>query len=184
MPLISENTMKANTITMKSYNNEFRWTHVIQILVYTAINMLLISVSFAIFDVLLYYLVDIPMGTYINIEFWVITIGAFIMILVNSIKYFPRLISGHYTIVGNNLIVNEEYFSSKFAVTIPISTISNVRKTSYIIGIKSYWQRGITNFFVPFKMLEIMVEDKEYTLYCITHSDELYLDLRELIKNK
>ena len=174
--------MKTNNLSSVSYDNEFRWAYIWQFLLY-AIVVELVGIG-----------VSLPITVFVmdfskaldRFSFIVSAVVILIIFLsVVAIVYFPRISTGKYCIMGDNLIVSEKYLSSKVNLTIPISSITEVQRTPYITSWSRFRREKNTGLIVPFRMLEITVGDQKYLLYCVTHAEELYAELNKRIeKNK
>ena len=172
--------MKTNNFSSISYDNEFRWAYIWQVLLYAIVVVLgatgltlPITVFIMDFSTALDRFAFIVSAVVISIIF----------LSVVAIVYFPRVCVGKYHIVGDNLIVNEKYLSSNVNLTIPISCITEVQRTPYITSWSRFWREKNTGLIVPFRLLEITVGDQKYLLYCVTHAEELYAELSKRINN-
>ena len=178
--------MKTNNLSSISYDNEFRWAYVWQFLLFALVALFISLQSLIVVNFLMNILTGVPLGAGNWVAYiWAAGIGTVLILLVVAIKYFPRISTGKYCIMGDNLIVSEKYLSSNANLTIPISCITEVQRTSYITSWSRFWKEKTTGLIVPFRMLEITVGDQKYLLYCVTHAEELYAELSKRIeKNK
>ena len=111
---------------------------------------------------------------------WPMAVVLIIPLIAFIISYLLRISTGNYTIVGDNLIVHERYFS-KTNLTIPIACISDVQYTPYYNG----WNPQTLSLLIcPFRFLEITVDGQKYRLFCVTHARELHDELLKRINNK
>ena len=177
--------MKTNNLSSISYDNEFRWAYVWQFLLY-AVSAILYSALVLLFSCYLICLITgLPFVSYIPPIGVFAGITTILLLIYNALQYFPRISTGKYCIMGDNLIVNEKYFSDKIDLTIPIADITKVQRTSYVIGWSRFWKEKTTGYVVPFKFIEVTVGEQKYLLYCITHAEELCSELNKRIeKNK
>ena len=177
--------MKTSNFSSVSYNNEFRWAYVWQFLLY-AISYILCNALFLLFSCYLICLITgLPFVPYITPIGVFTGITTILLLIYNALQYFPRISTGKYCIMGDNLIVTEKYFSDKIDLTIPIAGITKVQRTSYVIGWSRYWKEKTTGYVVPFKFIEVTIGEQKYLLYCITHAEELCSELNKRIeKNK
>lgn len=173
--------MKTNDFSPVSFNNEFRWKYVWQVLLYALSYVLYSAVVFFVMSWLICISIGLPLESYLSNLVWPIGIITILLLIYNALQYFPRIITGKYCIVGDNLIINEKYFSSKINLTIPISSITDVQRTSHVIGWNRFWKEKTTGYIVPFKFIEITVGEHRYLLYCVTYSKELYGELNKRI---
>ena len=177
--------MKTNNLSSVSYDNEFRWAYVWQFLLY-AVSYILFSAFGLLFSCYLICLITgLPFVPYITPIGVFAGITMILLLIYNALQYLPRVSTGKYCIMGDNLIVNEKYFSDKIDLTIPIAGITKVQRTSYLIGWSRYWKEKTTGYVVPFKFIEVTVGEQKYLLYCITHAEELCAEINKRIeKNK
>ena len=174
--------MKTNNLSTISYDNEFRWKYVWQLFAFLLYCACLFVVS------LIVPMIILHIGGFEN-DFQVtmgdirtlILCSVFICIIV-CLKYFKRFRTGQYSIVGNNLIVHERYFSSVTNLTIPISQITDVRYTSNFTEWKDIPMQGVKLLILPYRLLEIRVGEQSYKLYTFAHAEELYNELCKRIK--
>lgn len=170
-----------------TFDNEFKWKVVWEALVFAFLYCSWLIPADIIISTVAYIGGNIPF--FDGIERRVITfIGVLLFTLMSyALFYFQRIKTGRYSIVGNNLIVHERYFSSTVDLTIPISKITEVHYIPRFIGFrkqKKIARSGIMSMpYAPYSFLAISIEEQNYTLYCITHTKELYTELQKRVEN-
>lgn len=168
--------MKTNNLSSISYNNEFRWKYVWQLVLFTLIKTSWLILAYIIIDVIVYIGGGIPLFSNLSSEInGFIGVNVFLFFF-EALKYFKRLRTGEYSIVGNNLIIHENYLSTDINLTIPISQITDVRYSPYYRG----WKNPPVT--IPYRFLEITIDGKNYMLCSYAHVDELYAELRKRIE--
>ena len=166
--------MKTNNLSSVSYDNEFRWAYIFRLLYPTLFYVLFLILLV----IVLNWIFGTENSSYLNIGF---VVGMSVLFLILSmVEYVPRIRSGEYNIEGNNLMVNERYFSAETNLIIPISSISKVRYMSYWNG---FTRSKGAPVFSPFRFIEITVGEKKFVLHSITHSKELCEELNKRIEN-
>ena len=169
-----------NTIT---YDNEFRWSYLLRTLGFLLFFACLFVVSLIIPTAILYLVGGWkPEFTIGDVRMLLFTSSVVFVIIV--LKYFQRFRTGKYSIVGDNLIVQEKYFSNETNLTIPISHIDDVRYVPNFLDLRCYPEKGIRLLFTPFRLLEITVGNQRFKLYTFAHAEELYKELRNRITEK
>lgn len=163
-----------------TYDNEFRWSYVLRALGHALFNTFLVAVYICMIEVLFYWLGDVPLGKHTTLNVWLLSLLAVFLFSLLAFRYFHRLRTGRYCIVGNNLIVHEQYFSSIVELTIPISSISDVCLTPYYKDVRPKWL--FLSAWTPYHFIEITVEGQKYVLHCYAHADELYNELCKRIE--
>lgn len=174
--------MKTNVNFTCSYDNEFRWAYVFRVLCYACGIAFLFILIFLFSDLVFYGHKEYVVPPYQKEPYfiWPMIVVLLIPLVGIIIGYLLKASTGEYTIVGENLIVHERYFS-KTNLTIPIACISEVRYTPYYSG----WNtRTIIPIVRPFRFLEIVVDGQSYELSCVTHAKELYDELSKRVNNK
>lgn len=167
------------------YDNEFRWAYVWQFLLYAVSYILYSALLLLLSCYFICLITGLPFVSYIPPIGVFAGITTILLLIYNALQYLPRVSTGKYCIMGDNLIVNERYFSDKIDLTIPIAGITKVQRTSYVIGWSRFWKEKTTGYVVPFKFIEVTVGEQKYLLYCITHAEELCAELNKRIeKNK
>lgn len=167
--------MKTNNVY--TYNNEFRWNYVLRIIGLTMVLTLLMMASWK----LLEWIFRSDINSYIEIG---LLIGFVISTLsVLSVQFLPKICTGEYCIIGENLIVHEHYYHSSIDLNIPISCISDAKLTSYYNYNKKRRTEGLSPIFVPFQFIEITIDNQTYVLYCTTYVEKLYKELCKRIEN-
>ena len=174
--------MKSNNLSSISYNNEFRWKYVFQLFAFLLYSAFLFIVSLIIPMSILHIAgfentFQLTMG-----DIRILIMCSVLICTIVCLKYFKRFRTGQYSVVGNNLIVYERYFSSVTNLTIPISQITDVRFTSNFIEWKEIPTQGIKLLIKPYRLLEITVEEQTYKLYTFENAEELYIELCNRIK--
>lgn len=168
--------MKTNNLSSTSYDNEFRWGYVWQLVLFTLIRTSWIILADCIISVVAYIGGGVPFFSNLSLEIWgYIGLNVFLFFF-EALRYFKRLRTGEYSIVGNNLIIHENYLSTDINLTVPISQITDVRYSPYYRG----WENPPVT--IPYRFLEITVDGKNYMLCSYAHVDELYAELRKRIK--
>ena len=168
--------MKTNNFSSVSYDNEFRWAYVWQLVIFTLIRTSWLIIASVIIDVVAYIGGGVPFFSNLFMNTWGYIGVNVILFLFEALKYFKRLRTGEYSIVGNDLIVHEQYMSTDINLTIPISQITEVRYSPYFRG----WKNPPTT--IPYRFLEITIDGKTYMLCSYAHADELYTELRKRIE--
>lgn len=136
-----------------------------------------------IIDVLSHWLADLPLMDDVTRDMILIGITAVILLVTEVLKYFKRFRTGEYSIVGNNLIVHEQYFSNTTNLTIPISRITDVHYTSCFLDLANIRKDGFSIMYYPFRIMEINVGEQKYQLYAYAHAEGLYAELSKRIGN-
>ena len=173
----------SNLSSTLTFNNEFRWAYVLRTLGFVFTHILLLSIWMFIIDVLFYWLADLPLMEHVTRDVILISLPAVIILVTEVLKYFKRFRTGEYSIVGNNLIVHEQYFSNTTNLTIPISRITDVHYTSCFIDLANIRKDGFSIMYYPFRIMEINVGEQKYQLYAYAHAEELYAELSKRIGN-
>lgn len=172
---------ETNANTPLTYNNEFRWAYVWRLLGFVLLYAIFFAILYLFVIAFFYWVGDVsPTAFDIKGYIWLLAISDVILFVTTALKYFRRMRTGEYSIVGNNLIVREQYFSCTTNLTIPISCITNVKFTPYFIGWKEMWKFNRTSFqpaCIPYRFLEITVGDQKFVLHCYAHAEELYNEL-------
>ena len=172
--------MKTSNFSSISCNNKFTWRYVIEmfefllaIIIYDLLfSLVLSSISY----------LGLEKGSIISIGDLYSSLILCIFVLLYCVpKYFKRFRTGEYSIIGDELIVKENFFSHEAKLTIPISCISNVRFTPKFTDISEISKHGIILLITPFRLLEITVEGQKYILYAYTHAKELHAELSKRI---
>ena len=158
------------------YNNEFRWKYVGQLVLYTLITNSWLIHAYIITDVVVYIGGEIPLFSNLSQEICGFIGVNVLVFFFEALRYFKRLRTGEYSIVGNNLIIHENYSSTDINLTIPISQITDVRYSPYYRG----WKNPPVT--IPYRFLEITMDGKNYMLCSYAHVDELYAELRKRIE--
>jgi len=173
--------MKANVIASCSYNNEFRWAYVFRVLCYAFGIVVLFVLIFLFWDLVFHGHKGYIVAPYQKEPYfiWPLIVVLLIPLVGVVIGYLLKASTGEYTIVEDNLIVRERYFS-KTNLTIPIACISEVKYTPYYSGWNS---RTIIPIVRPFRFVEITVDGQRYELNCVTHAKELHDELLKRVKN-
>ena len=172
--------MKTNNITHVTYNNKFTWKYVIEMLefllaitIYTLALSIVLSITCNL---------GIEKGTVISMGDLKSSIILCVFVLLYCVpKYFKRFRTGEYAITGDELIVKETFFSHEAKLTIPISSISNVRFTPKFTDLREIPKQGLVLLVTPFRLLEITVGGQKYVLYTYAHAKELYGELNKRI---
>ena len=166
-----------NANIMHTYDNEFRWSYLLRTFGFLLFFACLFIVSLIIPNAILYFVGGWkPEFTIGDVRMLLFTSSIAFVIIV--LKYFHRFRTGKYSIVGDNLIVQEKYFSNETNLTIPISHIDDVRYAPNFLDLRCYPEKGIRLLFTPFRLLEITVGSQKFKLYTFAHAEELYKELR------
>ena len=173
----------SNLSSTLTFNNAFRWAYVLRTLGFVFTHILLLSIWMLIIEMLFYWLADVPLMQNVIRDVLLIGLTAVIILAAEVFRYFKRFRTGEYSIVGNNLIVHEQYFSNTTNLTIPISHITDVHYTSCFLDMANIRKHGFRIMYYPFRLLEITVEEQKYQLYAYAHAEELYTELSKRIGN-
>ena len=178
--------MKTNAITSQSYDNEFRWAYVFHILCYAISVTVFCAIILLFWDLVLYGYNGYIIPPYQKEPYfiWAMAGVLFIPLIASIIYYLIKASTGEYSIVGDNLIVKEPYFSHT-SITIPIMYISDITYTSYFTRpLKMWHNKNVRNMmFQPFRFLEVTIDEQKYVLHCVTHIEELHNELLNRINN-
>ena len=174
--------MKNNTLSSRSYDNEFRWSYILRTFGFILFFDCLFIVSLIIPTAILYFAGGLkPTFSMGDVRMLIFT--SCIVLIIIMLKYFHRFRTGKYSIVGDSLIVKENYFNNETSLTIPISHINDVTYAPNFLDLRCYHEKGIQLLFTPFRLLEITVGNQKFKLYAFAHTEELYNDLRNRINN-
>ena len=173
----------SNLSSTLTFNNEFRWAYVLRTFGLVFTHILFLSIWVFIIEVLFHWLADLPLMENVTREVILIGTTAVLMLVVEVLRYFRRFRTGEYSIVGNNLIVHEQYFSNTTNLMIPISRITDVRYTSCFLDLANIWKDGFSILYYPFRLLEINVGEQKYQLYAYAYAEELHAELSKRIGN-
>lgn len=172
--------MKTSSLSSISYNNTFVWGYVIEML-----EFLLVIV---IYDMILSITINMTFNLSAEGEAMISSgdmyssiIICFFVLLYCVPKYFKRFRTGEYAIVGDQLVVKEQFFSYEAELIIPISSITHVGFTPKFTDFKEISKYGISLLVTPFRLLEITVEGQRYVLYTYAHAKELHSELNKRI---
>ena len=170
--------MKTNAITSQSYDNEFRWKYVLVLLGFDAIYVANTGILFLLIDCFFYVFGNVPLLDNVIRDMWLLLSLAVLFFGIFALKYFQRFRTGKYSIVGDNLIVHEQYFSSTTDLTIPISNITGIQFTPRFRGWNAIWKSDLhTPAWSPYRFIDIKVGKQTYVLYSFAHAEELYNEL-------
>ena len=172
--------MKTSNFSSISCNNKFTWRYVIEmfefllaIIIYDLLFSLLLSS-------IMYF--GLEKGSIISIgDLYSSLILCIFVLLYCVLKYFKWFRTGEYSIIGDELIVKENFFSHEAKLTIPISGISNVRFTPKFTDLNELTKQGPLLLVTPFRLLEITVKEQKYVLFTYAHAKELYAELNKRI---
>ena len=172
--------MKTNVNFLRNYDNKFRWGYILETLGFLLAFSCLFVVSLIIPIVLLYVVAGwVPELTIGDLR--MLFFESVIVFIVCVLKYFYRFRTGKYSIVGDNLMVCERYFSCETNLTIPISHIMDVQFAPNYVDLRYLPKNGIRLFFTPFRLLEITVGEKKYQIYAYAYAKDLYDELHKRI---
>ncbi len=165
-----------------TYDNEFRWAYVWRSAEDSLLHTLLVAIGYCIIHLFFYWVANVPLDGNLRFDIWsLVTLPIFIFV-INAVKYGQRLRTGRYSIVGDNLMVHEQYFSSTTELTIPISDITDIRRTPYIFHREGSWLERYAALYKPYSFIEITLDGQKFVLYSFARADELYNELRRRLQ--
>ena len=172
--------MKTNVNFLSNYDNKFHRGYILETFGFLLAFACIFTFSLIIPMAILYLVAGWKPELTIGDARMVIFVSG-IVFAICAFKYYHRFRTGKYSIVGDNLIIYEKYFSNETNLTIPISLITDVQYTPNYLDLRDLPKKGIKLFFRPFRLLEISINDTKYQIYAYAHAKDLYNELHKRI---